>query len=102
MTPKEFQKSHLAIGLRAGKKRLEDALHGLSDEQCETAGATRSGSVAELLCEIVTKEFLALMEISDRLPSFPRNPLAKPFTGRTTRLFRLSVGRRPSELNQRG
>jgi hypothetical protein len=82
MTPKEFQKSHLATGLRAGKKRLEDALHGLSDEQCETAGAARSGSVVELLCEIVTKEFVALLEISDRLPSFPRNPLAKA-DGRT-------------------
>jgi hypothetical protein len=34
MTPKEFQKSNLAVELKAGKKRLEDALHGLSDEQC--------------------------------------------------------------------
>jgi hypothetical protein len=73
MSPKEFQKSHLAIELRAGKKRLEDALHGLSDEPCGTAGATRSGSVADLLGEIVTKEFVALMQISDRLPM---NPLA--------------------------
>ena len=55
MSPKEFQKSNLAIELRAGKKRLEDALHGLSDEQCETAGATRSGSVVDLLSEIVTR-----------------------------------------------
>jgi hypothetical protein len=75
MTPKEFQKSHLALELKAGKKRLEDALHGFSDEQCETAGAMGSGSVVDLLSEIVTKEFLALMEISDRLPSFPRNPV---------------------------
>jgi hypothetical protein len=59
MTPKGFQKSNLAIELKAGKKRLEDALHGLSDEQCERAGATRSGSVVDLLSEIVTKEFLA-------------------------------------------
>src|SRR5258708_32778429 len=71
MTPKEFQKSNLAIELKAGKKRLEDALHGLSDEQCEKAGATRSGSGVDLLSEIVSKEFLALMEVSDRLPSAP-------------------------------
>ena len=76
MTPKEFQKSNLAIELREGKKRLEDALHGLSDEQCERAGAMRSGSVMDLLSEIVTKEFLALMEVSDRLPSLPMNFLA--------------------------
>ena len=52
MTPKEFQKSHLALELKAGKKRLEDALHGLSDEHCETAGAMGSGSVVDLLSEI--------------------------------------------------
>ncbi|MFZ3331174.1 MAG: hypothetical protein WA197_11125 [Candidatus Acidiferrales bacterium] len=73
MTPKRLQKSNLAIELRAGKKRLADALHGLSNEQCERAGATRSGSVADLLSEIVTKEFLALMEVSDRRPSLPVN-----------------------------
>jgi hypothetical protein len=71
MTPKEIQKTHLAIELRAGKKRLEDALQGLSEEQCETAGATRSGSVLDLLSEIVTKEFVALMEVTDSLPSLP-------------------------------
>jgi hypothetical protein len=76
MTPKEFQKSNLAIELKVGKKRLEDALHGLSDEQCERAGATRSGSVVDLLSEIVTKEFLALREVSDRLPRLPMNLLA--------------------------
>jgi len=63
MTPKEFQKSNLTVELKAGKKRLEDALRGLSDEQCERAGATRSGSVTDLLSEIVTNEFLALMEV---------------------------------------
>jgi len=73
MAPKEFQKSHLAIELRAGKKRLEDLLHGLSDEQCETAAATRSGSVIDLLSEIVTKEFVALMEVSHRPASLPTN-----------------------------
>jgi len=82
MTLKEFQKSNLAIELKAGKKRLEDALHGLSDEQCERAGAMRSGSVVDLLSEIVTKEFLALMEVSDRLPSLPMNLLANA-DGRT-------------------
>ncbi len=82
MTPKEFQRSNLAVDLKAGKKRLEDALHGLSDEQCERARATRSGSVVDLLSEIVTNEFLALMEVSDRLPSLPMNPLANE-DGRT-------------------
>jgi hypothetical protein len=76
MTPKEFQKSNLALELRAGKKRLEDAFHGLSDEQCEAAGATRSGSLLDLLSEIVTREFLALMEVSERPPSLPMNPWA--------------------------
>src|SRR6266478_2176319 len=82
MTPREFQKSHLAVELKAGRKRLEDALHGLSDEQCERAGATRSGSVVDLLSEIVTKEFLALMELSDRLPSLLMSLLANT-DGRT-------------------
>jgi hypothetical protein len=75
MTPKEFQKSNLSVELKAGKKRLEDALRGLSDEQCEMAGATRSGSVVNLLSEIVTKEFLVLMEVSDRLPGLLVNLL---------------------------
>jgi hypothetical protein len=82
MTQKEFQKSNLAVELKAGKKRLEDALHGLSDEQCERPGATEFGSVMELLSEIVTIEFLALMEVSDRLPSLPMNFLANA-EGRT-------------------
>ena len=82
MSPKEFQKSKLAVELKTGKKRLEDALHGLSDEQCERGGATRSGSVLDLVSEIVTAEFLVLMEVSDRLPSLPTNFLANP-DGRT-------------------
>ena len=73
MTPKEFQKSNLAVELKMGRRRLEDALHGLSDEQCVKAGATRSGSVVDVLSEIVTKEFLVLMEVSDRQPSLPMN-----------------------------
>jgi hypothetical protein len=76
MAQKEFQKSTLAIELKAGKQRLEDVLHGLSDEQCVTARTTRYRSVVDLLSEIVTKEFLALMEVSDRLPSLPMNFLA--------------------------
>ena len=76
MTPKEFQKSNLAAELKTGKKRLEDALRGLSDEQCERARATRTGSLVDLLSEIVAKEFLVLMEVSDRLPSSPMNLLA--------------------------
>jgi hypothetical protein len=82
MTPKQFQKSHFALELKAGKKRLESALYGLSDEQCETAGATRSGSVVDLLSKIVRKEFLALMEVSDRTPGLPTNLLANA-DGRT-------------------
>src|SRR6267378_4059484 len=73
MSPKEFQKSNLAVELKTGRKRLEDALRGLSDEQSERAGATRSGSVVDVLSEIVTKEFLVLMEVSDRQPSLPMN-----------------------------
>jgi hypothetical protein len=83
MTPKEFQKSTLAVELRTGRKRLEHALRGLSDEQCERAGATRSGSVVDVLFEIVSKEFLALMEVSDPLSSLPMNLLANE-DGRTT------------------
>lgn len=82
MTPKQFQKSNLALELKTGKKRLEDALHGLSEEQCERAGATRSGSIVDLLSEIVTKEFVALMEVSGQLPSLPMNLLANA-NGRT-------------------
>jgi hypothetical protein len=86
VTPKQFQKSYLAIELRAGKKRLENALHGLSQEQCETARATRSGSVVDVLSEIVTKEFVALLKVPDRLPSLPENLLANA-TVRTPTAF---------------
>jgi hypothetical protein len=87
MTPKEFQKTNLAVELKTGRKRLEDALLGLSDEQCERAGATRSGSVVEVLSKMVTKEFLVLMEVSDRLPSLPMN-LSANANGRTPTAFR--------------
>jgi hypothetical protein len=91
MTPKEFQESNLAFELKTGKKRLEDALRGLSDEQCERAGATPSGSLVDLLSEIVTKEFLALMEVSERLPSLPMNLLANA-DGRTPTASRAQKG----------
>lgn len=81
MIPKEFERSNLALELKAGKKRLEHALHGLSDEQCERAAATQSGSVMEVLSEIVTTEFLALTEVSDRLPGLPTNQLPTPDGG---------------------
>jgi hypothetical protein len=90
MAQKEFQKSTLGIELKAGKKRLDDALHGLSDEQCERAGATSYGSVVDLLSEIVTKEFLALMDVSDRLPSLPMNVFANA-DGRTPTASRREV-----------
>jgi hypothetical protein len=91
MTPKEFQKSNLSVELKTGKKRLEDALRGLSDEQCARAGTTRSGSVVDLLSEIVTKEFLVLMEVSDRLPSLPMHLLANA-DGRTPTASRAEKG----------
>jgi len=47
--PKEFERSNLAFGLKAGKKRLELVLHGLTDEQCGMAGALRSDSIGELV-----------------------------------------------------
>jgi len=50
----------LAVELKAGKTRLEGALQGLSDEQCEREGATRLGSLLDVLSEIVTEEFLVL------------------------------------------
>ena len=77
MAPKEFQESNLAVELKSWRKRLEEALRGLSEEQWERPGATRSGSVVDLLSGIVTKEFLTLMEVSDRLPSLPMNLPAK-------------------------
>jgi hypothetical protein len=76
MIPKEYQKSNLALELKPGKKRLEDALHVLSDAQRERDGGTRSGSVRDVLSELVATEFLTLMEVSDRLPGLPMNSLA--------------------------
>ncbi len=33
--PKEFERSNLALELKAGKERLELVLHGLTDEQLD-------------------------------------------------------------------
>ena len=95
MIPKEFQKWNLALELKAGKNRLEGVLHGLSDEQSERAGVTRSGSVVDVLSEIVATEFLALMAISSRLPGLPVNRLANADEG--TRAAR-GTGRRKQVL----
>ena len=73
MIPEELQKSNLAVELKAGKKRLEDVLRGLSDEQCERAGAARSGPVIDVLSEIVRTEILALADLFHRSPGSPVN-----------------------------
>jgi len=64
--PKEFQRSNLALGLKAGKERLELVLHGLTDEQCRMAGAVQSDSVAELVSHLIRNEFLALNKACER------------------------------------
>jgi hypothetical protein len=56
MTPKEFQKSNLAMELKAGKKRREDALHGLSDEQCERAGASFREPCHDPICSFIVED----------------------------------------------
>ena len=84
MTPKEFQKSHLTVELKAGKKRLEDALRGLSGEQCERPGATRSGSVMDLLAQ--PRALKTARGIS--------SPIGKPFSGERIRQAYPFVGAR--------
>jgi hypothetical protein len=64
--PKEFERSNLALELRAGKKRLELVLHGLTDEQCGMAGAVRSDSISMLVSHLIRNEFLALKETYER------------------------------------
>lgn len=75
LIPKEFEKSTLVLELKAGKKRLENALRGLSDEQSERTGATHAGSVMDVLSMIVNTEILALKEVFDRQPGLPMNHL---------------------------
>jgi len=65
--PKEFERSNLALKLKAGKKRLERVLHGLTDEQCGMAGAVRSDSISMLVSHLISNEFLALKEAYERL-----------------------------------
>lgn len=67
MIPKEFERSNLAFELKGGKKRLELALHGLTDEQCGTAGAVQSDSISELVSRLIKNEFQALSEACERL-----------------------------------
>ena len=79
MIPKEFQKSNLALELKAGKKRLENALRGLSDEQSERTGAIHAGSVMDVLSMIVNTEILALKEVFDRQPGLPMSVIRPPW-----------------------
>jgi len=65
--PKEFERSNLALELKAGKKRLELALHGLTNEQCGMAGAVQSDSISGLVSHLIKNEFLALNEACERL-----------------------------------
>jgi hypothetical protein len=52
VVPKEFERSNLALELKAGKKRLELVLHGLTNEQCGLAGAVQSDSISGLVSHL--------------------------------------------------
>ena len=67
MIPKEFERSNLALELKAGKKRLELVLHGVTNEQCGMAGAVQSDSISGLVSHLIKNEFLALNEACERL-----------------------------------
>lgn len=67
MIPKEFERSNLALELKAGKRRLELVLHGLTNEQCGMAGAVQSDSINGLVSHLTKNEFLALNEVCERL-----------------------------------
>ncbi len=67
MIPKEIERSNLALELKAGKKRLELAVHGLTNEQCGMAGAVQSDSISGLVSHLIKNEFLALNEACERL-----------------------------------
>ncbi len=67
MIPKEFERSNLALELKAGKERLERVLHGLTNEQCGVAGAARSDSISMLVSHLIRNEYLALKEAYERL-----------------------------------
>lgn len=97
MIPEDLQKSNLALELKAGKKRLEDALRGLSDEQCETAKAADSGPVINALSEIVKTEILALADLFDRSPGLSVNHLANADRRTRIALGELQVAARSIE-----
>jgi hypothetical protein len=65
--PKEFERSHLVLELKTGKKRLTRVLHGLSDIQCGVAGAVGPDSIRELVLRLIGNEFLALKEAYKQL-----------------------------------
>ena len=67
MIPKEFERPNLALELKAGKKRLELVLQGLTNEQCRKAGAVHSDSISELVSHLIENEFLALNEACEQL-----------------------------------
>lgn len=67
MIPKEFERSNLALELKAGKKRLALVLHGLTNEQCKKAGAVQSDSISGLVSHLIENEFLVLIEACERL-----------------------------------
>ena len=74
MIPKEFERSNLALELKAGKKRLELVLHGLTNEQCGMAGAVQSDSISGLVSHLIKNEFLALNEACERLAGSEKQP----------------------------
>src|SRR5216684_2978180 len=74
--PKEFEKSNLVLELKAGKKRLELVLQGLTNEQCRKAGAVQSDSITELISHLIKNEFRALNEACERLAVPRSNPAA--------------------------
>ena len=65
MISKEFERSNLALELKAGKKRLELVLHGLTNEQCWMVGAVRSDSISMVVSRLISNEFLALEEVRE-------------------------------------
>src|SRR5260370_5989123 len=65
--PKEFERSNLALELKAGRERLELVVHGLADEQCGMADAVRSDSISMLVSHLIRNEFLALNKARERL-----------------------------------
>ena len=67
MISEKFERSNLALELKAGKERLELVLHGLTDEQCGMAGAVRSDSFSVLVSHLIRNEFLALNKARERL-----------------------------------